>query len=75
MMQVAFKNVLVFLPMNVVFSVSGEVIVDDEGDLLDVDSSGQKVGGDEDTGRAGPELAHDHVALLLVNVTVLDKEK
>ena len=60
--------------MNVVFSVSGEVIVDDEGDLLDVDSSGQKVGGDEDTGWTGPELAHDHVTLLLVHITVLESK-
>ena len=62
--------------MNVIFSICGQVVVDDERDLLDVDTAGQQVGGDEDSGRAGPELAHDHVTLLLVHVSVLkDKNK
>ena len=57
--------------MDVVFSVGGQVVVDDQGDLLDVDASGQQVGGDEDSGRARAELAHDDVTLLLVHVAVL----
>ena len=68
------QKLVVFLPMNVVFSVSGEVIVDDEGDLLDVDASGQQVGGDEDSGRARAELAHDDVTFLLVHVAVLQNK-
>ena len=56
--------------MNVVFSVCRKVVVDDQGDLLDVDASGQQVGGDEDSGRARTELAHDDVTLLLVHVPV-----
>jgi hypothetical protein len=42
--------------MNVIFALRGEVIVDDEGDVLDVDASGQKVCTDEDTARALSEL-------------------
>merc|ERR1712096_146867 len=43
--------------MDVVLTILGEVIVDDEGDLLDVNPAGEQVGRDE-------------VALLLVHVTV-----
>ena len=56
--------------MNIVFSVLGEVKVDDQGNLLDIDTTGQKVGGDEDTRGTGTELAHDDVTLALVHVSV-----
>ena len=59
--------------MNVVLPVGWEVVVDDERDLLDVDASGQQIGGDEDTGGAGAELTHDDVTLLLVHVSVLKR--
>ena len=39
-------------------------------DLLDVDTTGEQVGGDEDTRRARAELLHDDLALLLVHVAV-----
>ncbi len=57
--------------MDVSFLLSGEVVVDDEVDLLDVDSSGEEVGGDEDSGAAGPELLHDEFPLVLVHSSVL----
>ena len=50
--------------MDVVFSVAGEVIVDDQRHLLDVDTTGQQVGSDQYTARAGPELAHNNITLL-----------
>ena len=56
--------------VDVVLTVCGQVEVDDQGDLLDIDTTGQKVGGDEDTGRTGAELAHDDVTLALVHVSV-----
>ena len=37
--------------VNVVLAVSGEVVVDDEGDLLDIDPSRPHVGGNEDTAK------------------------
>jgi hypothetical protein len=61
--------------VDVVFPVGREVVVDDERDLLDVDSAGEQVGGDEDTGGAGAELTHDDITLLLVHVSVLKKER
>ena len=36
--------------VDVVFTVGGQVVVDDQGDLLDIDTTGQKIGGDQDTG-------------------------
>ena len=56
--------------VDVVLTVGGEVKVDDQGNLLDIDTTGQKVGGDEDTGRSRAELAHDDVTLALVHVSV-----
>lgn len=56
--------------MDVVLTVGGEVVVDDQRDLLDVNTTSQQVGGNEDTRRAGTELLHDEVTLGLVHVTV-----
>lgn len=39
--------------------------------LLDINSSGEEVSGDENPGRSRPELPHDHVTLALVHVSVL----
>lgn len=49
--------------MDVLGGVRGEVVVDDEVDLLDVDAPAQQIGGDEDAGRARTELLH-HVDAL-----------
>ena len=56
--------------MDVVLTVGGEIVVDDQGNLLDIDTTGQKVSGDQDTRRAGSELLHNQVTLSLVHVTV-----
>lgn len=56
--------------VNVVLAVGGQVVVDDQGDLLDVDTTGKQIGGDEHTRRAGSELLHNQVTLGLVHVTV-----
>lgn len=37
--QVFLKHIFDHLPVNVVFSVGGQVVVDDQGHLLDVDAS------------------------------------
>lgn len=56
--------------VDVVLLAQWQVVVDDQGDLLDIDTSGQEVRGDQDTGRAGSELSHDDLTLSLVHVTV-----
>ena len=56
--------------VDVVLAVGGEIVVDDKGNLLDVDTTGEEVSGDQDTGRTGTELLHDNVTLALVHVTV-----
>jgi hypothetical protein len=56
--------------VDVVLAVGREVVVDDQRDLLDVDTTGEKVSGDQDTGRAGSELLHNNVTLALVHVAV-----
>lgn len=59
------------VPVDVIFAVGGQVVVNDQRDLLDVDTACQEVSGDQDAGRSGTELTHDDVTLLLVHVTVL----
>lgn len=57
--------------MDVVLAVGGEIVVDDERDLLDINTASEQVGRDEDTGRAGAELLHEHFTSLLLHVSVL----
>ena len=40
--------------------------------LLHIDTAGEQIGGDEHTRGTGPELAHNEVAVLLVEVGVHD---
>lgn len=56
--------------VDVVLTVGGKVVVDDQRDLLNVDTTSQQIGGDEDTRGARAELLHDKVTLGLVHVTV-----
>jgi hypothetical protein len=56
--------------VDVVFTVGGEIIVDYQGDLLDINSSRQQIGCDQDTGGSTPELFHDDISLRLVHVAV-----
>ena len=50
--------------MDVQLSVVGEVIVDDEGHLLDVDTTGPHVGGDQHTALSGSITRMDNILLL-----------
>lgn len=62
-------------PVDVVFPVGWQVIVDDQGHLLHVNTTRQQIGGDQHTGWPRAELAHDDVTFLLVHVAVLNKQK
>ena len=39
------------LPVNVIFSIGWQIIIDDQGDLLDINTASQQIGGNKDTGR------------------------
>jgi len=56
--------------VDVVLTVGGKVVVDDQGDLLDINTTSQEISGDQDTGGAGTELLHDKITLTLVHITV-----
>ena len=45
--------------MEVVLRLSRQVVVDNKGDLLDINTTAQRVGGDEHTRRSRSELPHD----------------
>lgn len=58
--------------VDVVLLLVGQLVVDDETDLLDIDTTSEQVGGDEHAHRAGAELLHDDVTLELVHFAVHD---
>ena len=59
------------LPMNIVLTVSRQIIVDNQRHLLHIDTTGQQVRRNEHTRRAGTELFHDELTVLLSHVAVL----
>lgn len=60
--------------MDIVLAVGGEIVVDNERDLLDIDTTGQQVGGNEHTRRSRTELLHEELTLLLVHISVLQQK-
>ena len=60
-----------------VLTRAGEVVIDDERDLLEIDTRGQELDGDEDAGRSGAELLHDdrtlRVTHSLMNLLVVTR--
>jgi len=56
--------------MDIVLLLVGQLVVDDQTNLLDIDTSCKKIGGDEDSSGTSSELFHDGVSLDLVHLTV-----
>ncbi len=56
--------------VNVELAIGGKVVVDDQGDLLDIQAAAPKVSGDEDPWISLSELAHDAIPLFLVHIAV-----
>jgi hypothetical protein len=58
--------------VDVVLLLDGELVVDNESNLLDIDTSSKQVGGDEDTDSSLSELLHNDITLNLVHLSVHD---
>lgn len=56
--------------VDVVLTVAGQIVVDDQRDLLNVDTTGPDIGGNEDSRVALSEILHDAVTLLLRHLAV-----
>lgn len=56
--------------VDVQLTIVGQVIVDDQRDLLNINAPGPNVGGDQDSRLARPELLHNGIALLLRHISV-----
>jgi len=56
--------------MDVILEILGKIIVDDKGNLLHVDTTGQEISGDQDSARARSEFGEDNVSLLLADISV-----
>lgn len=60
--------------VDVVLLLEGQLVVDDETNLLDINTSGKQIGSDEDTDGTGTELFHDDVTSKLVHLSVHDRD-
>ena len=60
--------------VDVVLTVGREIVVDDEGDLLDIDATSKEISSDEHTGGSRTELLHDDISLGLVHVSVHSRD-
>lgn len=60
--------------VDVVFLLLRQLVVDDETNLLNVNTSGQQVSGNENSGGASSEFLHDHVSLHLVHLAVHSRD-
>jgi hypothetical protein len=58
--------------VDVVLLLVGQLVVDNEADLLDVDTTGEEIGGDQNADGTGTELLHDNVSAELVHLSVHD---
>jgi len=56
--------------VNVVFLLEGQLVVDNKADLLDIDTSGKEISGDEHSSGTCSELFHDGISLDLVHLTM-----
>ena len=48
-----------------------KVVIDDQGNWLDIDTAGKKVSGNQNSRRPGTELLHQNFTLLLLHITML----
>jgi hypothetical protein len=56
--------------MNVVFLLEWKFVVDNETNLLDINTSCEKIGGDEDSGGTSSEFLHNSISLDLIHFTM-----
>lgn len=61
--------------MDVVFPIVGQIVVDDQTHLLNIDTSCQQIRGDQDSTGSRSEFFHDHIAFFLIHVTMLEQEE
>jgi len=56
--------------VNVVLQVSWEVIIDDQGDLLDVNTTSKKISGDQNSAGTSSEFVQNEISFLHGNISV-----
>ena len=61
--------------VDIIFTVGGQIVVNDQRYLLHVDAAGEEISGDEDPGGPRPEFLHQDFALLLFHVSVLNENR
>merc|ERR1719410_3325673 len=56
--------------VDIVLAIGGEIVVNNQGYLLHVNTTGEQVCGDEHTRGTRSELSHDKITLALVHISV-----
>lgn len=59
--------------VDVVLEVAGQVVVNHKGNLLDINTTSKKIGGDQNSAGTSTEFVQDNITLRLANISVLDK--
>ena len=59
--------------VDVIFTVGGQVIVDDQRNLLHIDSASKEVGCNKNTRGTRSELLHQNLTLFLFHITMLQR--
>lgn len=62
-------------PVDVIFPVGRKIVVYDKRNLLDINSTGQKVSGDKHASTSSAEFFHQHATLFLIHITMLIVER
>jgi len=60
--------------VDVIFLSEWKFVVDDQADLLYIDTSGEQISSDEDADGSLTELLHDYVSLDLVHLSVHNRD-
>jgi hypothetical protein len=60
--------------VNVVLLLEGQLVVDNETNLLHINTSGKQIGSDENADGTGTELLHDDITSKLVHLSVHDRD-
>jgi len=60
--------------VDVVLLLEGKLVVDDETNLLHINTSSEQIGGNKNTDGTGSELLHDGLSLELVHLTVHNRD-
>ena len=68
--KLLFGEIQFKLPVDIIFTMVGQIVIDYEGNLLNVNTASKEIGSNQNARRSRSELAHNNVTFLLFHFTV-----